>query len=60
MVPQHDLLKSFGTTTRKLKIAQTVFVLLLQIYNSFPAPDFEQKKSKEFDNFLKIVFKNDI
>ena len=45
MVPQHDLLKSFGTTTRKLKIAPTVFVLLLQIYNSFPAPDFEQKKN---------------
>ena len=45
MVPQHDLLKSYGTTTRKLKIAPTVFVLLLQIYNSFPAPDFEQKKN---------------
>ena len=53
MVPQHDLLKSFGTTTRKLKIAQTVFVLLLQIYNSFPAPDFEQKKIQRVRQFFK-------
>ena len=53
MVPQHDLLKSFGTTTRKLKIAQTVFVLLLQIYNSFPDSDFEQKKIQRVRQFFK-------
>ena len=41
---QHDLLKSFGTTTTKLKIAQKVFVLLLQFYNSFRTPDIEKKK----------------
>ena len=43
-VPQHDLLKSFGTPTTKLKIAQKVFVPLLQLYNSFRTPDIEQKK----------------
>ena len=30
LVPQHDLLKSFSTLTTKLKIAQKVFVPLLQ------------------------------
>ena len=44
LVPQHDLLKSFGTPTTKLKIAQKVFVPLLQFYNSFHTPDVEQKK----------------
>ena len=44
LVPQHDLLKSFGTPTTKLKIAQKVFVPLLQFYNSFHIPDVEQKK----------------
>ena len=43
-VPQHDLLKSFGTPTTKLEIAQKVFVPLLQLYNSFRTPDIEQKK----------------
>ena len=43
LVPQHDLLKSFGTPTTKLKIAQKVFVPLLQLYNSFCTPDVEQK-----------------
>ena len=44
LVPQHDLLKSFGTPTTKLKIAQKVFVPLFQFYNSFHTPDVEQKK----------------
>ena len=44
LVPQHNLLKSFGTPTTKLKIAQKVFVPLLQFYNSFHTPDVEQKK----------------
>ena len=44
LVPQHDLSKSFGTPTKKLKIAQKVFVPLLQLYNSFHTPDIEQKK----------------
>ena len=44
LTPQHDLLKSFGTPTTKLKIAQNVFVPLLQRYNSFRTPDIEQKK----------------
>ena len=46
LVPQHDLLKSFSTPTTKLKIAQKVFVSLLQLYNSFRTPDIEQKKKK--------------
>ena len=41
---QHDLLKNFGTPTTKLKIAQKVFVPLLQLYNSFRTPGIEQKK----------------
>ena len=44
LVPQHDLLKSFGTPTTKLEIAQKVFVPLLQLYNSFRTPDIEQKE----------------
>ena len=44
LVSQHDLLKSFGTPTSKLKIAQKVFVPLLQLYNSFRTLDIEQKK----------------
>ena len=44
LVPQHDLSKSFGTPTTKLKIAQKVFVPLLQLYNSFHNTDIEQKK----------------
>ena len=43
LVLQHDLLKSFVTPTTKLKIAQKVFLPLLQLYNSFPNPDIEQK-----------------
>ena len=31
LVPQHDLLKSFSTPTTKRKIAQKVFVPLLQL-----------------------------
>ena len=46
LVSQNDLLKSFGTPTTKLKIAQEVFVHLLQLYNSFRTPDIEQKKQK--------------
>ena len=60
LVPQHDLLKSFGTPTTKLKIAQNVFVPLLQLYSNFRTPDIEQKKkketSKEFTVFLNYVF----
>ena len=44
LVPQHDLSKSFGTPTPKLKIAQKVFVSPLQLYDSFHTPDIEQKK----------------
>ena len=43
LVPQHDLLKSFDTPTKKLKIAQKVFLSLLQLYYIFPTPDIEQK-----------------
>ena len=58
LVPQHDLLKSFGTPTTKLKIAQKVFVPLFQLYNSFRTPDIERKKkSKEFNSFLKSCLK---
>ena len=46
LVSQNDLLKSFGTPTTKLKIAQKVFVHLLQLYNSFRTPDIEQKNQK--------------
>ena len=42
-VPQNNLLGSFGTPTTKFKIAQEVFVPLLQLY-SFHTPDIEQKK----------------
>ena len=62
LVPQHDLLKSFGTPTTKLKIAQKVFIPFLQLYNSFCAPDFEQKKIPKSLSFfklcLKIIFNN--
>ena len=44
LVPQHDVLKNFGTPTTKFKIAQKVFVLLVQLYNSFRTPNIEQKK----------------
>ena len=44
LVLQHDLLKSFGTPTTKLKIAQKVIVPLLQLYFSFRTPGIEQKK----------------
>ena len=43
LVPQHDLLKSFGTPTTKLKIVQKVFAPLLQLYSVFPTPDIKQK-----------------
>ena len=43
LVPQHDLLKSFDTPTKKLKIAQKVFLSFLQLYYIFPTPDIEQK-----------------
>ena len=56
LVPQHDLLKSFGTPTTKLKIAQKVFIPLLQLYNSFRIPDIEQKKIlKSLTDFLNYV-----
>ena len=58
LVPQRDLLKSFGTFSTKLKIAQKVFVPLLQLYNSFRTLDIEQKKNfKEFNSFLKLCLK---
>ena len=57
LVPQHDLSKSFGTPITQLKIAQKVFVPLLQHYNSFRTPGIEQKKFKEFHTFLKLCFK---
>ena len=44
LVTQHDLLKSFGSPTTKLKIAQKILVPLLQLYNSFGTPDIEQTK----------------
>ena len=44
LVPQHNLLKSFGIPTTKLKTAKKVFVPLLQLYNSFCTPNIEQKK----------------
>ena len=58
LVRQHDLLKSFGASTTKLKISQKVFVRLLQLYNSFGTPDIEKKKKcKEINSFLKLCFK---
>ena len=44
LVPQNNLLKSFCTPTTKFKIAQEVFVPLLQLYYSFHTPDIVQKK----------------
>ena len=56
LVSQHNFLKSFGTTTKKLKITQKVFVPLLQLYNSFCTPDIEQKKiPKSLTAFLNYV-----
>ena len=52
LILQHDFLKSFGTPTTKVNIAQKVFVSLLQFCNSFLNPGFEQKKSKEFNSFF--------
>ena len=34
-VPQHDLLRSFGTPTTKLKIAQNIFAAVLQFLKEF-------------------------
>ena len=56
LVPQHDLLKSFGTPTTKLKIAQKVFVPVLQLYNSFHTPDIKQKKSLYRNNIKLSTF----
>ena len=50
LVPQHDLLKRFGTSTTKLNIAQNVFVHLLQLSNSFRIADIES-----FTVFLNYV-----
>ena len=44
LVPRHDFLKTFGTPATKLKIAQKVFVPILQLYESFRTPYIEQKK----------------
>ena len=44
LVLQHDLLRSFGTPTTKLKIAQKIFIPILQVCNSFHTPEIEQKK----------------
>ena len=58
LVPHHEHLKSFGTPTAKIKIAQKVFVVLLQLYNSFRTPDIEQKKiPKSLTVFLKLCSK---
>ena len=58
LAPQHNLLKSFGTPTAKLKIDQKVFVPLLQLCNSFGTPDIEQKKSsKQFNSTFKVSLK---
>ena len=57
LVPQHDLLKSFGTPTTKLEIAQKVFVPFLQLYNSFRTPDIEQKRIPKSLSFLKLCLK---
>ena len=56
LVPQHELFKGFGTPTTKFKIAQKVFVLLLQLHNSFRPPDIEQKQIlKSLTVFLNYV-----
>ena len=52
LVPQHNLLKSFGIPTTKLEIAQKVFVPLLQLYNNFRTPDIEQKKFQRIEQFF--------
>ena len=57
LIPQHNLLKSFGTPTKKVKIAQKVLVPLLQLCNSFCTLDIEQKNSKEFNSFLNLCLK---
>ena len=60
LVPKHDLFKSFGTPTTKLKVAQKVFQPLLQLYNSFHTPDIEQKENPKSFIVFQIMFKNDI
>ena len=52
LVPHHDLSKSFGTPTTKLKVAQKVFMPLLQLCDSFHTPDIQQKK--EFPKSLTV------
>ena len=56
LVPQNNLLKSFCTPTTKFKIAQEVFVPLLQLYYSFHTHDIEQKKFQRVKQFFKIMF----
>ena len=56
LVLQHELLKGFGTPITKLKIEQKVFVLLLQLHNSFRPADIEQKQIlKSLTVFLNYV-----
>ena len=59
MIPQYDLLKSFGTPTTKLKIDQKVLVPLLQLYSGFRTPNIEQKKfqREELNSFLKLCLR---
>ena len=58
LVRQHDLLKSSGAPTTKPKIAQKVFISLLQLYNSFRTPEIEQKKvPKSLTVFFKLCLK---
>ena len=57
LVPQHDLLKSFGTPTTKFKIAQSVFIPLLQVYTSFHTPDIEKKIPKSLTVSQNYVLK---
>ena len=54
LVPQHDLLKSFGIPYHKAENSLKRFVSLLQLYNSFRTNDIEQKNSKEFNNLFKL------
>ena len=55
LLPQHDLLKSFGTPTAKFKIAQKVFVPLLQLTIVFVPLTLNKKNYKGFNSFFNYV-----
>ena len=56
LVAQNNLLKSLGTPSTKFKIAQKVFVPLLQLYYSFHTPDIKQNKFQKVKQFFKFMF----